>query len=70
MNVLFAILAVLLPHSQFTVTSALAVDTTNHTVTLPLHRGISRGQTVWFIITDVSDARLHGRSASISRRHW
>ena len=58
MNVLFAVLAVLLPHSQFTVTSAIAVDTTNHTVTLPLHRGIAKGQTVWFIITDVSDARI------------
>jgi hypothetical protein len=58
MNVLFALLAVLLPHSQFTITSALAVDTTNHTVTLPLHRGVVGGQTVWFIITDVSDARI------------
>jgi hypothetical protein len=58
MHVLFAILAVLLPHSQFTITSALAVDTTNHTVTLPLHRGIEEGKTVWFIITDASDARV------------
>ncbi len=58
MHVLFAVLTVLLPHSQFTVTSALAVDTTNHTVTLPLHRGIQNGRTVWFIITDVSDARI------------
>src|SRR5208283_3070175 len=34
----------------------LAVDTTEHTVTLPLHRGIEEGKTVWFIITDASDA--------------
>ncbi len=58
MHILFALLAVLLPHSQFTITSALAVDTTNHTVTLPLHRGIAEGKPVWFIITDVSDARI------------
>lgn len=58
MRLLFALLAVLLPHSQFTITSALAVDTTNHTVTLPLHRGIEEGRTVWFVITDVSDARI------------
>jgi hypothetical protein len=58
MNVLFAVLTILLPHSQFTITSALAVDTANHTVTLPLHRGIEEGKTVWFIITDVSDARI------------
>ncbi len=58
MSLLFALLAVLLPHSQFTIASAIAVDTTNHTVTLPLHRGIEEGRTVWFIITDVSDARI------------
>lgn len=58
MHTLFALLAVLLPHSQFTITSAFAVDTTAHTVTLPLHRGIEEGKTVWFIITDVSDARV------------
>lgn len=58
MHILFAILAVLLPHSQFTITSALAVDTTAHTVTLPLHRGMEEGKTVWYIITDVSDARI------------
>ncbi len=55
MSVLFALLAVLLPHSQFTITSALAVDTTNHTATLPLHRGIEEGKTVWYILTDASD---------------
>jgi hypothetical protein len=61
MHILFAILAVLLPHSQFTITSALSVDTTAHTVTLPLHRGIEEGKTVWYIITDVSDARIAQR---------
>lgn len=61
MHVLFVLLAVLLPHSQFTITSALAVDTTAHTVTLPLHRGIEEGKPVWFIITDASDARVAQR---------
>ncbi len=58
MSFLFALLAVLLPHAQFTIQSALAVDSSNHTVTLPLHRGVEAGTTVWFIITDVSDARV------------
>jgi hypothetical protein len=43
---------------MFTVTSALAVDTTNHTVTLPLRRGVANGTTVWFIVTDASNARI------------
>ncbi|HUA09090.1 MAG TPA: hypothetical protein VMA98_07415 [Candidatus Acidoferrales bacterium] len=53
-----ALLAVLLPHAQFTITSALSLDTTTHTVTLPLHRGVEEGHTVWFILTDVSNAAI------------
>jgi len=44
-----------LPHAQFTITSAIAVDSTNHTATLPLYRGIEEGTTVWYILTDASD---------------
>lgn len=42
--------------SKFTITSAVNVDLTNHTVRLPLHRGTFRGKTVWYILTDSSDA--------------
>ena len=42
--------------SDFFVTSVLAVDTTAHTATFPLHRGTSKGRTVWYILTDASDA--------------
>lgn len=33
-----------------------AVVNTDHTVTLPLHRGRSGNQTVWFIVTEASDS--------------
>ncbi len=36
--------------------STLSVDATKHTVTLPLYRGTHNGTTVWYIITDASDA--------------
>jgi hypothetical protein len=35
-----------------------AVEHANGTVTLPLHRGVSNGQTVYYVITDVSDGNL------------
>jgi hypothetical protein len=35
-----------------------AVEHPNGTVTLPLHRGTSNGQTVYYVITDVSDGNL------------
>ena len=50
-----------LPKAQLTITSAISVDTTNHTVTLPLHEGISGGKPVWFIITDSSNAAVAKR---------
>ncbi len=45
-----------LPKSDFTITSALRVDLRNNTGTLPLHKGTCNGQTVWYVITDASDA--------------
>jgi hypothetical protein len=36
--------------------SVRAIDTVKHTVVLPVHRGTSHGKTVWYILTDVSDA--------------
>ncbi len=47
-----------IPHSQFTISSAIAVDSTNHTAILPLYRGSEEGKTVWYIITDASDAAV------------
>ncbi len=43
--------------------STLSVDTTNHTAVLPLYRGSAHGETVWYVVTDASNAatarRLH-----------
>jgi len=36
--------------------SARSVDTVKNTVVLPLQRGTSNGKTVWYILTDASDA--------------
>jgi len=44
-----------------TIQSALRVDLTRDFATLPLHRGTARGETVWFVITDVSNARIARR---------
>jgi hypothetical protein len=46
-----------LPHSKFTITSLLAVDTTTHTATFRLRKGTEEGKTVWFIVTDASNAK-------------
>jgi len=46
------------PSSAFFFKSIISVETSNHTVTLPLHRGRSNGQTVWYIVTDASDAAV------------
>lgn len=41
---------------QLILKSAISVDHSNHTVTLPLYRGVHDGKAVWYIITDASDA--------------
>lgn len=41
-----------------TITSASRVDLTRDFATLPLHRGTVGDETVWFVITDVSDAKI------------
>lgn len=48
----------LLSPSKFVVKSALRIDLTRSTVTLPLHKGTYRGRTVWYILTDASDFGL------------
>ncbi|MBA2763489.1 MAG: hypothetical protein H0U42_02225 [Thermoleophilaceae bacterium] len=40
------------------ITSAERVDLTRDFATLPLHKGTAGGETVWFVITDVSDPLL------------
>jgi len=44
-----------LPRAKLTITSAIALDTTAHTVTLPLYKGRVGMDIVWFILTDASD---------------
>jgi hypothetical protein len=44
------------PASDVFVKSVLSVDTTAHTATFPLHRGVAKGKPVWFVVTDASDA--------------
>jgi hypothetical protein len=38
--------------------SAIQVNLTHHSATLPLHKGSYKGLTVWFVLTDVSDQEL------------
>jgi hypothetical protein len=45
-----------LPRNNVVLSSAVAVDLAANTVTLPLHKGTARGATVWYIVTDASDA--------------
>jgi hypothetical protein len=45
-----------LPRANVVLQSATSVDLAANTVTLPLHRGTAKGATVWYIITDASDA--------------
>ncbi len=48
----------LLPRSNLVLESALQVDLSKETVRLPLYKGTANGQTVWFILTEASDAGL------------
>ncbi|MDQ3105906.1 MAG: hypothetical protein M3Q87_11995, partial [Actinomycetota bacterium] len=47
-----------LEKNRRTITSALRVDLTRDFATLPLHKGEANGETVWYVITDVSDASM------------
>lgn len=49
---------VTLEKDRQTITSAVRVDLTRDFATLPLHKGTAGGQTVWFVVTDVSDAAM------------
>jgi hypothetical protein len=45
-----------LPRDQIVLRSAISVDAEANRVTLPLFRGEAGGKTVWYIVTDSSDA--------------
>lgn len=47
---------VFLPAENFVLGNALSVNLTKDFATLPLHKGNVNGETVWYIITDASDA--------------
>jgi hypothetical protein len=46
------------PASAFFFKNIVSVDEGARTVTLPLHRGLAKGKTVWYIVTDASDASV------------
>src|SRR5467141_4155797 len=48
----------LLPRENLVLESALQVDLSKETVRLPLYKGTANGHTVWFILTEASDAGL------------
>src|SRR5579864_1289194 len=48
----------LLPTQNLVLESALQVDLSKETVRLPLYKGTANGHTVWFILTEASDAGL------------
>jgi hypothetical protein len=54
-TLLLAAMPAAMPSAPPFVTSVLSIDTTTHTATFPLHRGLAHGKTVWYILTDSSD---------------
>lgn len=50
-----------LDRDRQTIRSARRVDLTRDFATLPLYKGTVRGETVWFVITDTSSARIARR---------
>ena len=44
-----------LPESKLLVDSALGIDLTNQSITMPLHEGEFRGEKVWYVLTEASD---------------
>ena len=50
-----------LDRSKQTIRSVHRIDLTRDFATMPLHRGTAGGETVWFVITDVSDPAMARR---------
>ena len=49
------------PRTDFFLPNVISVDTSTHTAVFPIHKGSSHGKTVWFIVTDASDASVAKR---------
>lgn len=54
-----------LPRANIVLPSVVSVDPQAGIVTLPLHRGTAHGRTVWYIVTDSSDATDAKRRGAI-----
>ena len=46
------------PDSAFLFKNIVSVDDGKHTVTLPVHRGLAKGEAVWYVVTDASDVSV------------
>jgi len=57
----------MLDKSKIILRSTFGVDLTHNSAALPLHRGIYRHRTVWFVITEASDFGSPMTSTSTSR---
>jgi hypothetical protein len=44
------------PQPATLIASVKSIDIQHHQVVFPIHRGVANGQTVWYVLTDVSDA--------------
>lgn len=53
--------AATLARGKFVLPSTISVDTTAHTVTLPLRHGTFDGKSVWYVETDASSVRIAKR---------
>lgn len=51
-------IGITLEKDRQTITSALRVDLTRDFATMPLYKGTAAGETVWYVITDVSDENM------------
>jgi hypothetical protein len=46
------------PQPTTLITSIKSIDVQRHQVVFPIHRGVANGRTVWYVLTDVSDANV------------
>ncbi|MDP9024814.1 MAG: hypothetical protein M3N13_05545 [Candidatus Eremiobacteraeota bacterium] len=53
------------PRSDFVLPNVISVDTASHTGVFPIHKGSSHGKSVWFIVTDASDASVAKRLGAV-----
>ena len=53
------------PRTDVFLPNVISVDTATHTAVFPIHKGSSHGKTVWFIVTDASDASVAKRMGAV-----